>query len=105
MSFEGKICGVCNKGKLNAFKQEVSAGVYVDAYRCDTGHISYAKAVMEKLEAMHKATAQERHVLKVGSSIAIPIPAGIAKALGLQPREKVYVSAQDNKIIIWPDPQ
>ncbi len=102
MNFEGKVCGICNKGRLHAFKDEVSPGVYVDAYKCEYGHVSYSKEVMEKVEAINRSTAEERHIVRVGSSIAVPIPASIVKLLGLKPREKVFVSAQDNKIIVRP---
>lgn len=50
MASDGRICGVCNKGRLHAFKDEVSPGIYVDAYKCDFGHVSYSKEVMVKVE-------------------------------------------------------
>ncbi|MBI4360498.1 AbrB/MazE/SpoVT family DNA-binding domain-containing protein [Candidatus Micrarchaeota archaeon] len=34
--------------------------------------------------------------------MAAPILASIVKLLGLKPKEKVYISTQDNKIIIRP---
>jgi len=104
MNLEGKTCGVCNKGKLRAFKDEVAKGVYVDAYKDEYGHVSYTKDVMQKVENIFKATAQERHLVKVGSSIAVPIPKMIVKTLNLKPKEKVFVTTQDNKIIIRPGP-
>ena len=102
MKFEGKICGVCNKSRLHAFKDEISPGVSVDAYKCEYGHVSYPKEVMQTVEALLRTASEERHVVRVGSSIAVPIPASIVKLLGLRPKEKVFVSAQDNKIIIRP---
>ena len=102
MNFEGKVCGICNKGKLHGFKEEIAEGIYVDAYKCDRGHISYSKEVMEKIEAFYRNFAEERHIVKVGSSIAVPIPASIVKLLNLKPKEKVFVTVQDNRIIIRP---
>lgn len=55
MDFENKICGICNKSRLHAFKEQVSPGVYVDAYKCGYGHISYTREVMQKIEALIKA--------------------------------------------------
>ena len=52
IKLSGKTCGVCNKGKLHAFKDEVSDGVHVDAYQCEFGHVSYSAAVMRKVEAL-----------------------------------------------------
>ncbi|MFH1200552.1 MAG: AbrB/MazE/SpoVT family DNA-binding domain-containing protein [Candidatus Micrarchaeota archaeon] len=102
MKFNGKLCGVCNKGRLHAFKDELSPGVYADAFKCDYGHVSYGREVMAKVEAINKAVAQERHVVRAGSSLAVPIPASIAKMLGLKPREKVYITTKDNSIVIRP---
>jgi len=102
MDFENKMCGICNESKLHAFKEQVSPGIYVDAYRCDNGHISYTREVMQKIEALSKVVAQERHAIKIGSSLAIPIPAEIVKRMNIKPKEKVYVTTQDNAIIIRP---
>jgi AbrB family looped-hinge helix DNA binding protein len=102
MDFENKTCGICNESRLHAFKEQVSPGVYVDAYKCGNGHISYTREVMQTIEALGKATAQERHAIKIGSSLAIPIPAQIVKRLNIKPKEKVYVTTQDNAIIIRP---
>ncbi|MBI3588192.1 AbrB/MazE/SpoVT family DNA-binding domain-containing protein [Candidatus Micrarchaeota archaeon] len=105
MNLEGKTCGVCDKGRLHRFTDEISKGVHVDAYKCDyAGHVSYDRNVMEKVEALYRQVAQERHVVKIGSSVAVPIPAGIAKSLNLKPKERVYVTSEDNKIIIHPSP-
>lgn len=102
MNLEGKPCGVCGKGRLKGFKDEVADGIHVDAYQCEHGHVSYSREVMEKVEAMRRATSQERHIVKVGSSIAVPIPASIAKLLELKPREKVFVALRGNSIVIRP---
>ncbi len=102
MNLEGKVCGVCNKGRLHAFKDEVVEGVYVDAYRCDYGHASYTASVMKKVESLFKAAAETRHVVRVGSSVAVPIPASIVKLFGLKPKERVYVTTQGNRILILP---
>jgi len=102
MDFENKTCGICNKAKLHKFQEQIAPGIYVDAYKCGNGHISYAREVMQKIEALNKAIASERHAIKIGSSLAIPIPADMVKALGLKPKEKVYVTSKDNTIIIRP---
>ncbi len=104
MSFEGKKCGVCNKGTLHAYKDEVAAGVHVDAYKDEHGHIAYTEEVMRTVEKIYKNTAEERHLVRVGSSVAVPIPAAIVKLLELKPKEKVYITTQDNRIIIRPSP-
>lgn len=104
MNLEGKICGICDKGRLHAFKDEVVKGVYVDAFKCDYGHVCYTYDVMKKIEALHKASSEERHLVKVGSSVAAPIPASIVKMMKLKPREKILVSTQGNRIIILPSP-
>ncbi len=105
MNLEGKTCGVCNKGKLRAFQDEVVEGVYVDAYKCsEFSHVSYTKEVMKHVESLYKQSSDERHIVKVGSSIAVPIPAEIARLLNLKAREKVFISTQDNKIIIRHSP-
>ncbi len=103
--FTGKICGICNNGKLHPFKDEVAAGIHVDAYKCDNGgHISYSGEVMGKVEALYKNTSEERHLVQAGSSVAAPIPAKIVKMLNLKPREKVYISMEGNRIVISPAP-
>ncbi len=101
MNFQGKTCGICKK-KLHSFKDEIASGVYAEAYKCINGHVSYPTRVMKTIEALQKADSQERHLVKVGSSIAAPIPASIVKLLNLKPKEKIYVSAQGNKIVILP---
>ncbi|MBI5636041.1 AbrB/MazE/SpoVT family DNA-binding domain-containing protein [Candidatus Micrarchaeota archaeon] len=105
MNLEGKTCGVCNKGKLRAFQDEVVPGVYVDAFKCsEYGHVSYSKEVMKHVENLYKQSSEERHIVKVGSSIAVPIPAAIVRLLNLRASEKVFITTQDNKIIIKPSP-
>jgi hypothetical protein len=105
MNFEGKTCGNCNKGTLKAFKDEVAPGIQADAYKCNhCGNTSYPRPVMEKIEAMHKASSQERHLVKVGSSVAAPIPSSIVKELGLKIKESVFIRTQGRTIIIQPSP-
>ena len=96
---EERPCGLCGK-KMRAFKDEAVPGVHVDAYRCSNGHVSYPAEVMRHVEALYRAASEERSVLKVGSSLAVPIPAAIAKSFGLRPKEKVLVSADDKAILI-----
>ncbi len=104
MNSEGKVCGICNKGRLHAFRDEVTPGVYVDAYKDEYGHVSYTSEVMSAVERIYKSTAEERHLVRVGSSLAAPIPAIIVRALKLKPKEKVFISTRENRIIISPNP-
>ncbi|MDO8339609.1 MAG: AbrB/MazE/SpoVT family DNA-binding domain-containing protein [Candidatus Burarchaeum sp.] len=103
---EGKLCGICDKGRLHAYKDEITDGIYVDAYKCDfdPDHVSYTAEVMHKVEAIQRSTSVERHLVKVGSSVAAPIPSAIVKALRLKPRGRVFISAQGRRIIIRPAP-
>jgi len=50
MNFEGKQCGICGT-KLRKVTDEVSEGVYVDAFKCEKAHVSYSEEVMRKVEA------------------------------------------------------
>lgn len=103
LDFEGKSCGVCDKGVLHKFSEEVSPGVFVDAYKCDyAGHVSYSEKVTKAIEALQMEAAKERHVIRIGNSLAIPIPAEIARHLSLKPREKVFVRSSGSEIIIRP---
>lgn len=54
MNFEGKICGICDN-KLHSFKDELAPGVYVEAYKCSNGHMSYPAQVMKTIEALQKS--------------------------------------------------
>ncbi|PIN95917.1 hypothetical protein COX86_04270 [Candidatus Micrarchaeota archaeon CG_4_10_14_0_2_um_filter_60_11] len=100
MNLEGKTCGVCNKGKLKKFQERIAEGVYVDAYKCEHGHVSYSEEVMRRVEALERGHAEERHIVKVGSSLAALIPAAIVKQLNLKSKESVFVSAKGNTITI-----
>ena len=100
MNLEGKTCGNCEKGKWHKFQDEVEAGIRVEAFKCDNcGNVSYNEAIMEKLEAMNRHHAEERSLIKIGSSLALSIPKNIVKKLRLKPKEKVYVTSEGNKII------
>ncbi len=103
MDFEGKRCGECGNGKMHKFSEEVAAGIFAEAYKCDyQGHISYPEKTMLAIEAIRRQFSKERHVVKVGNSLAIPIPAEIVKILGLKPKEKVFVRSTGSEIIIRP---
>ena len=105
MDFEGKHCGVCGKGKLHKFTEEITPGVYADAYKCDyAGHVSYPEKVMKAIEAMHRPASTRRHVVKVGNSLAVPIPAEMAKNLGLKAKNLVFVRSSGSEITIRPSP-
>ena len=103
VDLKGRTCDLCGKGKYAPFKDEVSAGIYVDADKCDNcGEIAYSLEVMRKVNAMHRAESQARKLVKIGSSIAALIPADIVKKLQLKAKEKVYISTRNNEIIIKP---
>ncbi len=55
VNFEGKTCGICDKGTFKAFKDEIAKGVYVDAFKCEYRDIVYSMEVMKKVEAFKKA--------------------------------------------------
>ncbi len=97
----GDVCPDCGKGKLREFMDEVARGVKVEAFRCGKcGEVYYSQEIMEKVEAMQKAKAEERRLVKVGNSIAAIIPAKIARKLKLKEKEKIYVEEQDGQILI-----
>jgi len=105
MNFEGKKCGVCDKGRLHKFMEEISPGVLVEAFKCDyAGHISYSENVMRGIEALQREISEERHVVRIGNSLAVTIPMEIVKLLGLKAREKVFVRSTGSEIIIRPSP-
>ncbi|MBI4360497.1 hypothetical protein HY572_01850 [Candidatus Micrarchaeota archaeon] len=61
MKFKRKPCGICNT-PLHEFKDEVTEGIHVDAYRCKQGHASYSRSVMEKVESIQKATPPKKGI-------------------------------------------
>lgn len=100
MDFEGKTCGVCDKGKLRGFKDEVEKGIFVSAYKCSQcSEVAYSREVMQKVEVIYRDKSEERSLIKIGASLAVSIPAGIVKALGLKPKEKVYLTRRGNELI------
>lgn len=102
MDLEGRICGMCDKGKWHKTKDRVAEGVFVDAYQCDKcSEIAYTEEVMRKVEAMQRGDAVVRSLMKIGSSLAVSIPLEIVKRLKLKPKEKVYITSKGNKIIAW----
>ena len=105
MNYEGKTCGMCDKGKLYKIQDKVGEGVYVDAFKCrHCGEISYSEKVMKQVEALHKQISVERKIVKVGSSIAVPIPSAIAKKMRLKAKESVFVREEGSEIIVRPSP-
>ncbi len=102
MNFEGKICGMCNKGKLHKFQDEVERGIFVEAYRCNKcSEVAYSEEVMAKVEAMQRGEGEARRLIQLGSSLAVSIPVEIVKKLRLKPKGKVYITNKGNKIIAW----
>ncbi|HLC47635.1 MAG TPA: AbrB/MazE/SpoVT family DNA-binding domain-containing protein [Candidatus Norongarragalinales archaeon] len=101
MKFEGKTCPMCGKGKMEGRRHEADPGIFVDAFRCNKcGEIAYSEEIIGKLEALRKYGNEERHVVKVGSSLAVPIPSSFVKKLGLKARELVYVSESNGSLLI-----
>ncbi|PIO06519.1 hypothetical protein COT29_00610 [Candidatus Micrarchaeota archaeon CG08_land_8_20_14_0_20_59_11] len=96
-----KKCGICGK-KLRKTQDRVAEGVFVDAFKCANGHVAYSEDVMRRVEAMEREHSVERHVVKVGSSLAVPIPAAVVRELGLRARETVFVKTAGNSIVIKP---
>mgnify|MGYP001588103941 FL=1 len=100
MKFVGKPCGMCDKGRMLDIQDEVEEDIFVQAGKCDyCGNIAYSGKVMQKIEAMNREKTVERSLIKIGSSLAVSIPAGIVKKLSLKPKEKVRVSIKGNQII------
>jgi ssDNA-binding Zn-finger/Zn-ribbon topoisomerase 1 len=98
---EGEKCPKCGKGKLRKTMNEVEPGIKVEAFKCSKCHeIWYSQEIMEKIEAMQKAKAEERRLVKVGNSIAAIIPSKIAKKLGLKEKEKVYTEECNGEVLI-----
>ena len=98
---EGEKCPKCEKGKLRKVLDEVEPGIKVEAFRCGKcKEVWYSQEIMEKIEAMQKAKAEERRLVKVGNSIAAIIPAKIAKKLHLKEKEKVFIQEENGEILI-----
>jgi len=98
---EGDKCPKCEKGKLHRAMDEVEPGIKVEAFRCGKCKETwYSQEIMEKVEAMQAAKAEQRRIVKVGNSLAAIIPAGIAKKLHLKERGKIYVEEQNGEILI-----
>ncbi|MFH1751049.1 MAG: AbrB/MazE/SpoVT family DNA-binding domain-containing protein [Candidatus Micrarchaeota archaeon] len=101
MKFEGKNCPICGKGKMGALRHEADPGIFVDAFKCSKcGEIAYPEHIMERLEALRNYGNEERHVVRVGSSLAVPIPAAFVRKLGIKAKESVYVSVSDGSLLI-----
>ncbi|MEK6954914.1 MAG: AbrB/MazE/SpoVT family DNA-binding domain-containing protein [Candidatus Micrarchaeota archaeon] len=101
MKFEGKACPICGKGKMEAIRHEADPGIYVDAYKCNKcGEIAYAERIIKILEAIGNRGKEERHMVKVGSSLAVTIPAAFVKKLGLRPKDPVHISMDENSLLI-----
>ncbi len=98
---EGEKCPNCEKGKLRKVLDEVEPGIKVEAFRCSKcNKVWYSQEIMEKIEAMQKAKAEERRLVKVGNSLAAIIPAKIAKKLHLKEKEKVFVEEHNGEVLI-----
>jgi len=56
MDFEGKTCGICNKGKMHSIRDEITKGSYVEALKCDyCKAVSFTAENMKKIESMDGA--------------------------------------------------
>jgi len=100
---EGEICPLCEKGKLRKFKEEIEAGLYVDAFKCSKcSEIWYPEDIMKKIEALENLKAEQRHLIKIGNSLAAVIPVQITRKLKLRGKEKIYVREENGEIKIKP---
>lgn len=98
---EGEKCPKCGSGKLRKVLDEVLPGIKVEAFKCrNCKEVWYSQEIMEKIEAMQKAKAEERRLVRVGNSLAAIIPAKIAKKLHLKEKEKVFVEEHDGEVLI-----
>ncbi len=98
---ENEKCPKCENGKLHRTMDEVEPGIKVAAFKCNKcGEVWYSQEIMEKIEAMQKAGAEERRLVRVGNSLAAIIPAKIARKLKLKEKEKIFVEEQSGKILI-----
>lgn len=98
---EGEKCPNCGKGKLAKFFDKIEKGIKAEAFRCSKcAEVWYSQEIMEKIEAIQKATAQERRLVKIGNSLAAIIPSDIAKKMHLKEKEKIYVEEKNGEIII-----
>ena len=100
---EGKICAVCDAGKLKKCEDEVEKGIKVEAFKCNKcGELWYTEEIMKKIEVLEKSKSELRHLVKIGNSLAAILPAAIAKKLKLKGKEKIYVSESGGEILIRP---
>ncbi len=98
---ENEKCPKCENGKLHEVFDEVEPGIKVESFKCGKcSETWYSQEIMEKIEAMQGAKAEQRRLVKVGNSIAAIIPAKIAKKLDLHEKEKIYVEEQNGEILI-----
>ena len=98
---EGDKCPSCEKGKLHRTMDEVEKGIKVEAFKCSKcSEVWHSQEMMEKIEAIQRAGAEERRIVKVGNSLAAIIPSNIVKKLRLKEKEKIYVEEQNGEILI-----
>jgi hypothetical protein len=98
----GEICGMCQKGQYNRIDYRLEEeGVVVEGFKCKKcGEIAFSEKVMRQIEAIRKMLSQERHIVQVGSSLAIPIPAAFVRKLGLKKKERVFVFEENGNLLI-----
>ena len=98
---EGERCPKCEKGKLRKTMDEVEPGIKVETFKCSKcKELLYSQEIMEKIEAMENAKAEQRRIVNVGNSLAAIIPANIVRKLNLHAKEKIYVQEQNGEILI-----
>ncbi len=99
----GDVCAVCEVGKLKKFEDEIEKGIKVEAFKCaKCGEIWYSEEIMKKVEAIQRAKAEMRHVVKIGNSLAAILPSNIVKKLNLKEKEKIYITESNGEIVIKP---
>lgn len=102
-SIEGKLCPECQQGRFKPFKDEIVDGVFVDADRCSNcGVVYYSLPVAKRIEALWRANAEKRNLIRIGNSLAVLLPASIVKKFKLKPKESVWVKSNRREITIQP---
>lgn len=105
-TLEGHTCGQCMQGKLKASQDEPAPGVWVQAFRCPhCGETWYDEQTARHVEALWRQDAQERQLLRVGSSLAVTIPAKIVRTLGLKEKGKILLRSWGKAVLIQPAPR
>ena len=97
----GETCGMCEIAKYRMIKYEIEPGITVDAGKCKKcGEIAFSHGVVKKIEAIRSMDSQQRSIVQVGSSLAVPFPAIFVKKVNLKAKGRVFVFEQGGNILI-----